>query len=120
MALRAYWTGYLKLSSVSCAVALVPAVSTLQRIRFNSVSRTTGHRVRTDLVDAETGDPVPEEDRIKGYRRGDGTYVGLNDHDGGRVVPGSTHTLAIESVVPTSTETRAQAASPRHRMKATG
>lgn len=120
MALRAYWTCYLKYSSVSCAVASVPAVSTLQRIRFNSVSRTTGDRVRTDLVDAETGGPVPEEDRVKGYRRGDGTYVGLDDHDGGPVVLGSTDTLAIERVVPTSTETWAGAATPRNRMKTVG
>lgn len=100
MALRAYWKGYLKLSLVSCAVALVPAVSTSQRIRFNILSRTTGHRVRTDLVDAETGDPVPEEDRIKGYRLDDGTYVELDDEDFARVALESTHTLDITSFVP--------------------
>jgi len=68
MAPRPNWKGHLKLSLVSCAVALFPAISTEQRVRFNILSRATGHRVRYDVVDAETGDPVPEDERVKGYK----------------------------------------------------
>ena len=65
MAPRANWKGYLKLSLVSCAVALFPATSTSQRVRFNIINRKTGHRVHNQVVDAETSDPVPEEDRSR-------------------------------------------------------
>ena len=57
MAPRANWKGYLKLSLVSCAVALFPATSTSQRTRFNILSRKSGHRVRYDVVDAEIIQP---------------------------------------------------------------
>lgn len=100
MAARANWKGYLKLSLVSCAVALYPAVTTAQRVRFNILSKTTGHRVRNDVVDSETGDPVPEEDRVKGYRLEDGSYVELDDEDLDEVALESNHTLDIEAFVP--------------------
>ena len=66
MAPRANWKGFLKLSLVSCGVALFPATSTRERIRFNIINRETGNRVRYRQVDAETGEDVPEEDRVKG------------------------------------------------------
>jgi DNA end-binding protein Ku len=64
MAPRPNWKGHLKLSLVSCAVALYPATSTSQRIRFNIINRQTGNRIRNDIVDAETGQPVEPEDRV--------------------------------------------------------
>ncbi|RAI42952.1 Ku protein [Rhodoplanes roseus] len=100
MAARANWKGYLKLSLVSCAVALFPAVSTSQRVRFNILSKTTGHRVRNEVVDSETGEPVSEEERVKGYRLDDGSYVQLDEEDLDQVALESTHTLDIESFVP--------------------
>ena len=60
MAPRPNWKGFLKLSLVSCAVALYPATSTSQRIRFNIINRKTGNRIHNDVVDAETGQPVEE------------------------------------------------------------
>jgi DNA end-binding protein Ku len=100
MAARANWKGYLKLSLVSCAVALFPAVSTSQRVRFNILSKATGHRVRNEVVDSDTGDPVPEDDRVKGYRLNDGSYVELDDSELDQVALESTHTLDIEAFVP--------------------
>lgn len=99
MAARANWKGYLKLSLVSCAVALFPAVSTAQRVRFNILSRRTGHRVRNEVVDSETGTPVAEADRVRGYRLDDGSYVELDDEDLDQVALESTHTLDIEAFV---------------------
>jgi DNA end-binding protein Ku len=102
MAPRANWKGYLKLSLVSCAVALFPATSTSQRVRFNILSRKTGHRVRYDVVDAETGDPVPEDERVKGYKVENDAYVLVEDDEFDKVALESTHTIDIESFVPRS------------------
>jgi DNA end-binding protein Ku len=100
MAPRANWKGYLKLSLVSCAVALFPATSTSQRVRFNILSRKTGHRVRYEVVDAETNDPVPDEDRVKGYKVEDNAYVFVEEEELDKVALESTHTIDIESFVP--------------------
>ncbi len=102
MAPRANWKGYLKLSLVSCAVALFPATSTSQRVRFNILSRKTGHRVRYEVVDAETNDPVPDEDRVKGYKVEDNAYVFVEEEELDKVALESTHTIDIESFVPRS------------------
>jgi len=100
MAPRANWKGFLKLSLVSCSIALFPATSTRERIRFNIINRETGNRVRYRQIDAETGDDVPEEDRIKGYKVADGSYVLLEPAELDEVALESTHTIEIESFVP--------------------
>jgi DNA end-binding protein Ku len=100
MAPRANWKGYLKLSLVSCAVALFPATTTRERIRFNILNRETGNRVRNLVVDAETGDPVEEQDRVKGHRLKGGDYVLVEDEELDRVALESTHTIEIERFVP--------------------
>ena len=92
MAPRANWKGYLKLSLVSCAVALFPATTTRERVRFNIINRQTGNRVRYEVVDAETGDDVPQDDRVKGYKAGDG-YVLLEEDELDEVALESTHTI---------------------------
>ena len=68
MAPRANWKGFLKLSLVSCSIPMVQATSTRERIRFNIINRDTGNRVRYRQVYAETGEEVPQEDRVKGYK----------------------------------------------------
>jgi len=102
MAPRPNWKGYLKLSLVSCAVALYPATSTSQRIRFNIINRHTGNRIRNDIVDVETGDPVEPEDRVKGYQYEKGQYVLVEDEELDNVALESTHTIDIEQFVPMS------------------
>lgn len=99
MAPRAYWKGYLKLSLVSCAVALFPAASRTERIRFNIINRETGNRVHYDVIDAETGEEVPKEDRVKGYKTSDDSYVLLDEDDFDRVALESTHTIDIDAFV---------------------
>lgn len=100
MAPRPNWKGFLKLSLVSCAVALYPATSTSQRVRFNILNRKTGNRIRNDVVDAETGEPVDQEDRIKGYQFEKGQYVLVEDDELDNVALESTHTIDIEQFVP--------------------
>jgi DNA end-binding protein Ku len=99
---RPNWKGFLKLSLVSCAVALYPATSTSQRIRFNIINRKTGNRIRNDIVDAETGQPVEPEDRVKGYEVEKGQYVLVEEDELDNVALQSTHTIDIEEFVPMS------------------
>ena len=99
MAPRANWKGYLKMSLVSCSVALFPATTTRERVRFNIINRETGNRVRYEVVDADTGEEVAQEDRVKGYKSGD-KYVLLEEDELDEVALESTHTIDIESFVP--------------------
>jgi DNA end-binding protein Ku len=99
MAPRANWKGYLKLSLVSCGVALFPATTRSSRIRFNVINRETGNRVKNQVVDAETGEEVPDEDRVKGYKLDNDSYVQVEDEDFDKVALESTHTIDIESFV---------------------
>jgi DNA end-binding protein Ku len=100
MAPRANWKGFLKLSLVSCSVGLVQATSSRERVRFNLVNRETGNRIRYRQIDAETGEDVPEEDRIKGFKAADGSYVLLEPEELDEVALESTHTIDIETFVP--------------------
>jgi DNA end-binding protein Ku len=102
MAPRPNWKGYLKLSLVSCPVALYPATSTSQRVRFNIINRETGNRIRNEVVDVETGDPVPQEDRVKGFQYEKGEYVLVDEDELDNVALESTHTIDIEQFVPMS------------------
>jgi DNA end-binding protein Ku len=100
MAPRPNWKGFLKLSLVSCSVALYTATSTSQRVSFNIINRKTGNRVRYDVVDAETGDEVEKEDRVKGYKLDNKDYLLLDDEELENVALDSTHTIEIEEFVP--------------------
>jgi DNA end-binding protein Ku len=100
MAPRANWKGFLKLSLVSCSIGLVQATSSRDRTRFNIINRETGNRVRYRQIDAETGQDVPEEDRIKGFKVADGSYVLLEPEELDEVALESTHTIDIDSFVP--------------------
>lgn len=102
MAPRPNWKGFLKLSLVSCSVALYPATTTSQRIRFNIINKETGNRIRNEVVDTETGEPVDQENRVKGYQVEKGEYVLLDDDELDNVALESTHTIDIEQFVPMS------------------
>jgi len=67
MAPWANWKGYLRLSPGSCAVALFPATTLSLRI-FDIPNRQTGDGVRNGVVNGETGGPIADEDRVKGFR----------------------------------------------------
>lgn len=100
MAPRPNWKGFLKLSLVSCAVAMYSATSTSQRTRFNIINRKTGNRIRNETVDSETGDPVEQEDRVKGYKLDTDQYLLIDEEDLDNVALESTHTIDIEEFVP--------------------
>jgi DNA end-binding protein Ku len=100
MAPRAYWKGYLKLSLVSCPIALYPAASSSERVSFNRINKKTGHRLKQQLVDAETGQPVDKEDVGRGYEVGKGQYIQVEDTEIDSIKIESTHTIDIDRFVP--------------------
>jgi DNA end-binding protein Ku len=102
MAPRPNWKGFLKLSLVSCSVALYPATTTSERIRFNIINKKTGNRIRNEVVDAETGEPVEKEDRVKGYKLEGNDYLLVDEDELDNVALESTHTIDIEEFVPIS------------------
>ena len=84
MAPRSFWKGYLKLSLVTCPVAMMPAITEGDRVQFHTLNRATGNRIQSRYVDAESGEPVEEDDEIKGYQSGTDEYVALEDEELGR------------------------------------
>ena len=100
MAPRASWKGYLKLSLVSCSVALFPASNASERISFNTLNRATGNRLKQQMIDSETEDVVEREDRVRGYQFAKGNYVFVEDEDIEKVEIESTHTIDIQQFVP--------------------
>ena len=81
MAPRANWKGYLRLSLVSCPIALYPASTATQRVHFHQINAKTGHRIKLRRVDAETGDEVPYEEIVKGYQLDEERYVTLEPEE---------------------------------------
>jgi DNA end-binding protein Ku len=97
---RSSWKGYLKLSLVSCAVALYNASSSSERVSFNNLNRKTGNRLKQNLVDSVTGEPVDTADRVKGYQVSKGQYVMVEDTEIEALKIESTKTIEIETFVP--------------------
>lgn len=99
MAPRAFWKGYLKLSLVTCPVAMSPVISQEEKVRFRTLNRKTGNPVASRYVDAVTGRVVSEDDEVKAYPRGEDEYVMLEDEEIEAVALESTRTIDIESFV---------------------
>jgi DNA end-binding protein Ku len=78
---RASWTGFLRLSLVSCPVYLSPATSEAKRIRLHQLNAKTGNRLKQQLVDAETGEVVERDQIVKGYEYDRGRYVAIDDDE---------------------------------------
>jgi DNA end-binding protein Ku len=99
---RPYWKGYLKLALVSCPIALHAACSTAERIAFRQINTTTGNRLRQQLVDEETREPVDPEHKGRGYEVAKGQYLMVEDEELEAIEIESTHTIDIDSFVPRS------------------
>ena len=81
MAPRPHWKGYLKLSLVSCPIALYPAISAAERVSFRQVNRQTGNRLRHQLVDSVTGEQVESFDKGRGYEIGENRFLLVEDEE---------------------------------------
>jgi len=99
MAPRANWKGFLRLSLVTCPVALYPATSESEKISFNQLNRKTGHRIKYAKVDADTGEEVANEDIVKGYKVDTDTFVEVTKEELENVALESTRTIEIDEFV---------------------
>jgi DNA end-binding protein Ku len=100
MAPRAYWKGYLKLSLVSCPIALFPATSEREKISFHQLHKQTGNRIKYKKVDAETGAEVETSDIIKGYAVGKDQYIEIEPDELEAIAIESKRTIEIDEFVP--------------------
>ncbi len=98
MAPRANWKGFLRLSLVTCPIALFPATSEAEKISFNQINKKTGHRVKYQKVDADTGEEVSSEDIIKGYKVDTDTYLEVSKDELEAISLESTRTIASTSL----------------------
>ena len=99
---RPYWKGYLKLALVSCPIALYTASSSSERVSFRQINKKTGNRLRQQLVDEVTREPVEGEDKGRGYEYSKGAYIEVDDDELDAVAVESNHTIEIDSFVPRS------------------
>jgi len=97
---RAYWKGLLKLSLVTCPVALYPASTTVERTRFHMINTETGNRLKQQMVDSETGEVVEKEQKGRGYEVAKGEYVPIDKEELEAVQIESNHTIDIDNFVP--------------------
>lgn len=102
MAPRANWKGFLRLSLVTCPVALYPATSDAEKVSFNQINKNTGHRIKYRKVDAETGDEVENDDIIKGYPVDKDTFIEVSKDELESIALESTRTIEIDEFVPKS------------------
>ncbi|MBB1091446.1 Ku protein [Rhodopseudomonas pseudopalustris] len=97
---RAYWKGSLKLSLVSCPVALYPASTSVEKTRFHMINTETGNRLKQQMVDEGTGEVVEKDQKGRGYEVRKGKYVEIEKDELEAVQIESTHTIEIDSFVP--------------------
>jgi DNA end-binding protein Ku len=102
MAPRANWKGFLRLSLVTCPIALFPATSESEKISFNQINRKTGHRIKYQKVDADTGEEVSSEDIVKGYKVDTDSYLEVTKDELDNIALESTRTIDIDQFVPRS------------------
>jgi DNA end-binding protein Ku len=100
MAPRAYWKGSLKLSLVSCPVALYPATTSTEKTHFHMINKETGNRLKQQMVDADTGDVVEGDQKARGYELKKGEYVEVEKEELDAVQIESSHIIDIDGFVP--------------------
>src|SRR6202049_1978450 len=97
---RPYWKGYLKLALVSCPIAVYTAPPSSERFASRQIKKKTGTRLRQQLVDEVTREPVENEDKGRGYEYAKGAYIEIDDDEIDSIAVESNHTIEIDSFVP--------------------
>ena len=97
---RAYWKGFLRLSLVTCPIELFAATSQATKTHFHQINTRTGHRLRQQMVDEETGRVVDAEHKGRGYELSKGKYVEIDEDELKTIKLESTHTVDIDGFVP--------------------
>src|SRR5579872_1918104 len=96
---RPYWKGYLKLSLVSCPIALYAGTSSTERVSFRQINKKTGNRLRQQLVDEVTGEVIQGDAKGRGFEYAKNAYVQVDDGELDAIAVESTHTAEINSFV---------------------
>jgi Ku protein len=99
---RAYWKGHLRLSLVTCPIELFPAATQAENTHFHQINTRTGHRLRQQMVDEQTGQVVDAKHKGRGYELSKGHYVPIDEDELKAVAIESTHTIDITGFVPTT------------------
>jgi DNA end-binding protein Ku len=97
---RAYWKGYLRLSLVTCPIELFPATSQAEKTHFHQINTSTGHRLRQQMIDEQTGRVVDAKHKGRGYELSKGHYVQIDEDELKAVEIESNHTVDITGFVP--------------------
>jgi DNA end-binding protein Ku len=97
---RPYWQGYLKLSLVSCPIALYTGTSSTERVSFRQINKKTGNRLRQQLVDEVTRESVEAHNKGRGYEYAKNAYIPVDDDELDAIAIESHHTIEIDSFVP--------------------
>ena len=97
--MRPYWKGHLRLSLVTCPIGLFPATSEAEKTHFHQINKKTGHRLRQQMVDEETGKVVDKDHKGRGYELSKGRYVEIEEDELDAIEIESTHTLDIDGFV---------------------
>src|SRR5258708_24667315 len=100
--MRPYWKGGLKLARVGWPIGLHAACATAERIAFRQINKVTGNRLRQQLIDEETREPVGPEHKGRGYEVAKGQYILMDDEELEAIEIESTHVIEIDSFVPRS------------------
>ena len=98
MAARPTWQGHLKLSLVTCPVAMYTATTKTNDISFHLINPETNNRIRMVPTDPDTG-PIERSDLVKGYEVSKDEYVLFDDADFDKVKLESTRTISIDKFV---------------------
>jgi len=98
MAARPTWQGHLKLSLVTCPVALYTATSSASDVRFHLINPDTHNRIRMVPTDPDAG-PVERSHLVRGYEVSKDEYVLFDDADFDKVRLDSTKTISIDKFV---------------------
>jgi DNA end-binding protein Ku len=97
---RSNWKGYLKLSLVSASIAIYPVTSSSEKVRFNTLNRATGNRLKRQMLDSVTGEAVETEEQVKGYAVARDQYVIVEDDELSNIAIESSRTVDIEKFAP--------------------
>jgi DNA end-binding protein Ku len=114
MAARPSWEGHLRLSLVTCPVALWPATTEAETVRFNLINPKTNNRIRMQTLDAGTGEEISRSDLVKGFQIAKGEYVLFDKEELDAVKLESTRIIDIEKFVPRTSIDRLYWDTPYH------
>ncbi len=98
MAPRPTWQGHLRLSLVTCPVALYTAVDSGGDVHFNLINPKTNNRIRMVTTDPDVG-PIDRADLVKGYEIAKGEYILVTQDEINSVKLESTKIIDIDRFV---------------------